>query len=185
MRPSLTKSKSGSHLCLSLPSPSPCSLVSFSNNKLLPRLFWPRPWAVSCFLDAWWTPVTQLSPTFWLFWGFFLRFCEVAALLWRLLRLGGSELQSCLPARFRTRDTCGLLVWSLKRRDLPEWVVMMTPPSPTVWVLPLQCFRSKYYGGVFGRVRSTIWYVQSYKHRPLTGLFFFFFVLQVLKALFK
>lgn len=72
MRPSLTNSKSGRHFSLCLPSPLPCSLVSFSNNKLLPASFGRVP---ELFLAAWWTPVTRLSPSF-LFFFFF-------SLLWR------------------------------------------------------------------------------------------------------
>lgn len=59
MRPSLPKSKSGSHLSPSLPSPLTCSLVSVSNNKLFPAYFGrvPELWAVS------WTLGGRRDPT--------------------------------------------------------------------------------------------------------------------------
>lgn len=75
MRPSLTKSKSGSHLCLSLSSPLPFSLVSFSNNKVLPASFGqiPEPWAVSWTLGGLlWPgclPLWFFPPSFLFFWG--------------------------------------------------------------------------------------------------------------------
>lgn len=124
MRPSLTKSKSGSHLCLSLSSPLPFSLVSFSNNKVLPASFGqiPEPWAVS------WTLGGLLWPgclPLWFFPPSFLFFLRLL-FCFGVLLLSLSELRSCLPARFRTGDTCGPLVWSWKRRGLLDLSCLST-----------------------------------------------------------
>lgn len=136
MRPSLTKSKSGSHLSLSLslPSPLPCSLVSFSNNKRPPLASFgqvPEPWAVSWTLGG--LPWPGCLPLYFLLLLFFFFFFEFAALLWRVLFLSLSESQSCLPAKFRTRDTCGPLVWSLKRRGLPDLPCPSSDSWASIW----------------------------------------------------
>ena len=153
MRPSLTKSKSDIHLSLSLPSPLPRPPVSFSNNKLLPASFGPSPWAVSCFLDAWWTPVTRLSPALFFFLSFFF-LLKIGALL--SLCCGDSSFSSpvslwvvALPscARYRSRDTCGLLVWSLKRRDLDTVLCCHGDPSfSEPGPCPVTGFMDKYTG---------------------------------------